>query len=67
VYLAGAPGESLEDWGAPVTEQSGIPAGDVSFDLGGAEGGAVLLWITELGQTAGDFRVEVAQAAVLPG
>jgi hypothetical protein len=66
VYVAGAAGDSLDAWGDPVSEQSAMGAGDVAFDLGGADGGAVLLWITELGQTDGEFRVEIAEAAVVP-
>jgi serine/threonine-protein kinase len=47
VYVADQPASSLQGWGAPVGERSDID-GDVTFDLDGAEGKAVLLWITRL-------------------
>ncbi len=69
VYVADGPAVDLAGWGEAVTEQTGIGAGGTTFDLGGAEGGAVLLWITDLGaaQADGRFRVEIAEATVLPG
>lgn len=47
VYVADEPASSLDGWGEPVDEKDGID-GDASFDLGGADGRAVLLWITRL-------------------
>ena len=58
VYVAGQPPSALDGWGAPVAKQTGVQ-GSVTFDLRGRSGGAVLLWITNLG--AAD-RVEVAEA-----
>ena len=50
VYVAPAvPGQvSLAAWGQPVATKQGID-GSVTFDLGNHTGGAVLLWITDLG------------------
>jgi serine/threonine-protein kinase len=60
VYVAAAPGATLADWGAPVETREGI-AGTAEFDLAGREGGAVLLWITRLGD---DNRFEIAEVTV---
>lgn len=37
-------------WGAPVATKRGIDRGTTTFDLGDRTGGAVLLWITDLGE-----------------
>lgn len=48
VYVSdGSPAE-LSGWGEPVAAKDAL-AGTASFDLGGAEGSAVLLWITDPG------------------
>ncbi|MBW3574071.1 MAG: protein kinase [Actinobacteria bacterium] len=52
VYVADTAPSDLDGWGQPVTSQEGI-AGDVTFDLAGRRGAAVLLWITDLGEGAG--------------
>ncbi|HVE45997.1 MAG TPA: protein kinase [Acidimicrobiales bacterium] len=57
VYVAAEPGDDLSDWGSPLATQTGID-GDVTFDLKGNRGGAVLLWITDPGT---ERRVEVAE------
>jgi hypothetical protein len=36
-------------WGPPTASKQGIGAGTTTFDLSGKSGGAVLLWITDLG------------------
>jgi hypothetical protein len=63
VFVA-ASGEG--DWGAPITSKANIPAGEVTFDLGGVEGGAVLLWITDLGDgsVGRDFEVAVSEVVI---
>ena len=58
VYVAGQTAATIAGWGTPVAKQTGID-GSATFDLRGQSGGAVLLWITNLG--AAD-RVEVAEA-----
>lgn len=62
VYVADRTGSSLSDWGDPLTSAAGID-GSVTFDLGGTEGRAVLLWITDLGDGPG--RVEIAELVPL--
>jgi hypothetical protein len=47
VYVADAPKTDLAQWGAPVDSRT-VDSG-ASFDLHGRSGGAVLLWITDLG------------------
>jgi hypothetical protein len=61
VYVAERPASSLEGWGEPVAQQSDI-AGDVTFDLGGRTGGAVLLWITNPGPAN---RAEITDVALV--
>jgi len=62
VYVASSAAGDLAGWGTPVASQRAI-GGPVTFDLGGAEGGAVLLWITDLGS---ENRVQVAEVALTP-
>jgi hypothetical protein len=62
VYVAERPADDLAGWGQAVDEQSGID-GDASFDLAGASGGAVLLWITDLGE-GGGARASTALTSV---
>jgi putative peptidoglycan lipid II flippase len=57
VYVADGPVDSLEDWGAPVRRASDVD-GDVTFDLDGASSGAVLLWITTLGEQPHRMQVD---------
>ncbi len=62
VYLAERPVPDLAAWGDPVATQEGI-GGDATFDLGGERGGAVLLWLTDLGDGGGS-RVSVTISSV---
>ncbi len=48
VYVAERPSGDLAGWGDPVATEEGIE-GDATFDLEGQSGGAVLVWITDLG------------------
>ena len=48
IYVAATPATSIAGWGTPVTRATGID-GDHSFDLEGAQGRYVLLWITDIG------------------
>jgi hypothetical protein len=63
VYVTSAPVDSLADWGDPVARAEDI-AGSTSLQLGSAEGSAVLVWITDLGDgTVGDrFSTAIAEA-----
>jgi tRNA A-37 threonylcarbamoyl transferase component Bud32 len=60
VFVADRPAARLPDWGSPARTEATID-GDAEFDLGGADGGAVLLWITRLG--VGN-RVEIGEIAL---
>ena len=58
VYVADGPQDTLDDWGTPVTTLDG--PGKVSLD--GRKGGAVLIWITDLGQQdVGGYRVAITE------
>ena len=60
IYVADQPAADLEGWGDPVASGS-VAAGDTSFDLGGAHGGSVLIWITALPDGG---NVEIAGVSV---
>jgi hypothetical protein len=49
VHVSPTAGGSLEEWGAPVASRDTIAAGETTFDLDGAQGRYVLVWITDLG------------------
>jgi hypothetical protein len=50
VLVAASPQPTRAAWGAPVATKRGIDRGTTTFDLGDRSGGAVLLWITDLGE-----------------
>ena len=61
IYVADEPKSSLAAWGKPVASISGADR----VNLGGRNGGAVLIWITDLGD--GDvtgFRVAIAEVSL---
>ena len=60
VYIADAAGAALGDWGEPDASLDDI-GGDAEFTLDGAEGQAVLVWITRLGD---GNKVEIAEVAL---
>jgi eukaryotic-like serine/threonine-protein kinase len=49
VYVGDGTATDIGGWGEPVAAATGIGAGQHLFPLDGAEGSAVLLWITDLG------------------
>ena len=49
VLVADTAKPTRQAWGDPVATKKGIAAGSTTFDLGGRTGGAVLVWITDLG------------------
>jgi serine/threonine-protein kinase len=62
VYVGDGTATTLEGWGAPVASAAGIQ-GSTTVDLRGAQGDAVLIWVTDLGDGA-QHRVEVAEVTV---
>jgi len=50
VLVAGGPQATRAAWGDPVSVKKGVGDGATTFDLAGTNGGAVLLWITDLGE-----------------
>jgi serine/threonine-protein kinase len=62
VYVAPAPAGDLAGWGAPVATVDGAKAGTTRISLGGAEGSAVLLWLTHVGD---GNRTEISELRVL--
>ena len=55
--MADTPKPTRQAWGQPVATKSGIGDGSTTFDLEGRTGGAVLLWITDLGQGNGSVSI----------
>lgn len=66
IYLSDDPGATLASWGEPVAAETGID-GNARFELGGATGQAVLVWITDLGDgSVGDrFSTAIAEVRVV--
>lgn len=60
IYVAPGVSDDLDGWGEPVGSIRDS-AGDVTADTGGASGGVVLLWITDLGPGT---KVEVGEITV---
>jgi|GEM_PF-2341898 len=48
IYVSDSPKDSLAAWGSPIDQQSGL-ASSTTFDLHGTTGGAILVWITDVG------------------
>lgn len=63
VYVAGQAGTDLAGWGAPVAGPTSVTADVTQVDLHSAKGGAVLVWITQLGDTA-PYHAEIGELAV---
>jgi len=65
VFVADGVKSSLDAWGSPVGQKSGIPAGKSTIDLKGAQGSAVLVWITDLGDEGGNrIHVRIAEVSL---
>lgn len=66
IYVADSRKEDLAAWGNPVATKTGIN-GSASFDLQNAKGGAVLIWITNVGTDADDtgrFHAVIAEVTL---
>ena len=50
VYVADAPAPDLAGWGEPRATASAL-SGSHTFDLDGADGSAVLVWLTDVGDS----------------
>jgi serine/threonine-protein kinase len=62
-YVADQAAGTLEGWGEPVATLEHIERGDaVEVDLGGARGGAVLIWVTDQGDGSGGDEVAISEA-----
>lgn len=51
-------GQPVSSWGAPVATMLNIPAGTVTFDLGGRRAAYVLVFITDLGPPPHQVRID---------
>jgi len=63
IYLADAPATEVEGWGDPVAGAGNIDGG-ARISLRGARGGAVLVWITDLGDGSVGERFAAAIAEI---
>jgi hypothetical protein len=61
-YVSDSAKPTTEEWGEPVASESDVD-GSATFDLGGAEGGAVLIWITDLGSGNNSLAVNEVRYA----
>ena len=61
--VADGPRPTRQAWGVPAAAKT-VNAGTTTFDLGGRTGGAVLLWITDLGQ--GNTSVSIGELKLDP-
>ncbi len=68
IFVSGGTHPDLASWGDPAASKDHITAGTTSFDLGGRNGAAVLLWITDLGDGSGDssgrIHAQIAELSV---
>jgi serine/threonine-protein kinase len=65
VYVADGPAEDLAGWGSPVATTGELPVGTNRIDLGGAKGGAILVWIVDRGDASGRAAAEISEVRVL--
>jgi serine/threonine-protein kinase len=65
IYAADARRDSLDAWGDAITTAEGI-GGNATFDLDGTKAGAVLIWITDLGDAPPRVKAEIAEITVSP-
>jgi hypothetical protein len=63
VYVAGQPAGDLAGWGNPAAGPITVTADVTQVDLHSAKGAAVLVWITQLGDTA-PYHAEIGELAV---
>lgn len=64
VYRADHPADTLAGWGAPVATRTDI-RGDANFDLHGASGPHVLIWITDLGNGTPPVSMAIAEISAV--
>jgi hypothetical protein len=67
IFVADSRKDDPTAWGNPVATKTGIAPGTTSFDLQGTKGGAVLIWITNVGTDADDagrFHARIAEVTV---
>lgn len=65
IYVADAPATNLAGWGEPVTTRQHLEAGTNTIDLEGARGKAVLVWILDRGDAAGQAPAELRELRLL--
>lgn len=63
VFAADEPAADLAQWGDALDARSGI-SGSVEFDLHKVRAGAILLWVTDLGDAPSKVRIEVLEVTV---
>ncbi len=64
IYLSPSAASDLGAWGEPVASEAGIDAGEVTFELEGRPAGAVLVWITDLGDEPPRAHTLIADISV---
>jgi hypothetical protein len=68
IFVSGGTHPDLGSWGDPVATKDHIESGTTVFGLGGHTGAAVLLWITDLGDSPSDssgrVHAQIAEISV---
>jgi hypothetical protein len=67
IFVADSPKPDVTAWGDPVAQKDAIAAGTSTFDLGGHEGAAVLIWITNVGTSpddSGRFHARISEVSI---
>ena len=65
VFVTDAPVESFDALGPPVATLTEVPAGEAVVDLEDRRGGAVLVWLTDLGDGS-RVRATIGEVEVRP-
>lgn len=63
IYVADSVGESLDDWGTPAGSFTAIGT-TAALEINPAEGRALLLWITDLGEGEPPIRLEIFEMQI---
>jgi serine/threonine-protein kinase len=68
IFVSDSPQSDLSGWGTAVASKDHITSNPTTFDLGGHHGGAVLVWITDLGDgskdSSGRFHAQIAELSL---
>lgn len=64
VYVADTPRSTLDTWGKPVASRQHVTTDTTTVELAGRRGGAVLIWITDLGDEPAYTHARIAEVRI---